>query len=92
MIGVAVLEILEMMERFFAVEDPDVLRLRRRQSAHRPAQMNEVRLDRGVHRVHADLAREIVCLLRVAGTARGHDVGPVVGAAAGKWDEVIARQ
>jgi hypothetical protein len=54
--------------------------------------MHEVWLDRRVHRVHPDLARQIVRLPRVARTARRHDVGPVVRAAAGERDQVVTGQ
>ena len=40
-----VLEIFQMMEGFFPVEDADVLRLGWGQAADGPAQMDEVRLD-----------------------------------------------
>ena len=89
---VPVLEVLEVVECLFPVEQPDVLGLGCCKSADGPAQMNEVRLDGRVHRVHPDLARKVVRLPGVAGAAGGHDVGPVVGAAAGEGDEVVARQ
>jgi len=92
MMRVSVLEILEMMERLFAVEDPNVLRLGRRQTPDGPAQVHEVWLHRGVKGMHSDLAWEVVRLPRVAGTAGGDDVGPIVRASTGKWNEVIACQ
>ena len=79
--GMAMLEIFELVQGLLAVEDPDVLRLSRSKSTHRPAQMNEVWLDGRVHRVHADLAGQIVCFPCVARAASGDDVGPVVGSA-----------
>src|SRR5688572_9806757 len=87
-----VLQLLEMVERLFAVEELDVLRLGRGEPSDRPAQVHEVRLDGRMHRVHADLARQVVRLSRVARTARRYDVGPVVGAAAGEGHEVVACQ
>lgn len=89
---VSMLEVFEVVERLFAVEQLDVSRLRRRQSPHRPAQMHEVRLDWRVHRVHADLARKAIGLSRVARAARGDDVRPVIRTAAGERDEMVARQ
>ena len=75
---VSMLEILEMMQRLFSVEQLDVLRLRRGQPSHCPTQVNEVRLHRCVHRVHADLAWKVVRLPRIAGTTCGHHVRPIV--------------
>ena len=79
---VLLLQIFQMMERLFTVEDPDVLRLSRGEAANGPAQMHEVGLDGRLQRMHPDLARQVVRLPRVAGAAGGDDVGPVVGAAA----------
>ena len=45
-VRVPVLEILELVQRLFPVEELDVLGLRRGKPAHGPAQMHEVRLDR----------------------------------------------
>jgi hypothetical protein len=89
---VALLQIFEMVERLFPIKEPDVLGLGRGESSYRPTQVNEMRLDRRVHRVHPDLAGQIVRLPRIARTARRHDVGPVVRAAARERDQVIARQ
>ena len=86
------LEILEMVQRLFPVKQPDVLRLRRGESAHRPRQVHEVGLDRRVHRVHPDFVRQQVRLARIARAAGGDDVRPVVGAAARERNEMIARQ
>src|SRR5438105_2906806 len=80
------------MEDLLAVEEADVARLRRREATDGPAQMNEVRLDRVGHRMHADLRREVIALARVAGRAGRHDVGPVVGATSGQRDQVVAGQ
>src|SRR6476469_5909337 len=85
-----ILEIFQVMECLFAVEDPDVLRLGRGQAADCPAEVHEVGLDRRVERVHADLARKVVRLAGVAGTAGRDDVGPVVSAAAREGDQVVA--
>src|SRR3984893_12127528 len=87
-----ILEVLEMVERLFAVEDPNVLRLRRRQAPDGPTQVHEVRLDRRVHRMHADLVGQVVRFPGVARAAGGDDVGPVVRATAGEWNEVVACQ
>ena len=92
MIGMPVLEILQVMEGLFAVEDPDVLCLRRRQSPDGPAQVDEVRLDWRVHRMHSDLVRQVVRFPGVAGAAGRDDVGPIVRAAAGERNEMVARQ
>jgi hypothetical protein len=89
---VPLLQIFQMVERLFPVKELDVLRLGRGQSAYGPAEVHEMRLDRSVHRVHPDLARQIVRLFRVARAARGDDVGPVVRSATGKRNQVIARQ
>src|SRR5712671_3178833 len=89
---VPVLEVLEVMQRLLTIEDPDVLRLGRRQAPDGPAQVHEVRLDGSVQRVHPDLARQVVRLTRVAGAAGGDDVGPVVRAAAGEGNEVVASE
>src|SRR5256885_11383866 len=47
---VTVLEIFEVVEGLFAVENPDVLGLGRSQAADSPAQMHEMGLDRCVER------------------------------------------
>ena len=73
----SVLELLQMMEHFAAVEGLDVAGLRRREAADRPAEMHEVRLDGMRERVHPDFLRETIALTRVAGTASGDDVRPV---------------
>src|SRR4051812_26083146 len=54
--------------------------------------MNEVRLDRHMHRMHSDFHRKMICLARVARTARGHDVGPLIGSTARERNQVITRQ
>ena len=90
MIGIPVLEILEVMQRLLTVEDPDVLRLGWRQPPNGPAQMHEVRLDRRVHRMHPDLAWQVVRFPGVAGAAGGDDVGPVVRASARERNEMVA--
>lgn len=77
-----VLEILEVVQSFFAIEHLDVLRLRRRKLADRPRQMHEVRLDGIVHRMHSNLARQAVSLARVARAACRDNVRPVVRSAA----------
>src|ERR1700719_3233842 len=84
----AILKIFQVVQRLFAVEDPNVLRLGRRQTPDGPTQVHEVRLDRCVQRMHSDLARQVVRLPGVAGTAGGDDVRPVVRAPAGEWNEV----
>ena len=81
-IRVAIFQIFQMVQSLLAIEDPNVLSLRRGQTPDRPTQMNKVRLDRGVHRVHPDLVRQVVRLPRVAGAAGGDDVRPVVRAPA----------
>ena len=87
-----VFQILEMVQCLFAVEQPDVSRLCRRQATHRPAQVNKVRLDRSVDRMHSDFTRQTVRLARIARAARGHDVRPLVRSATRQWNQVIARQ
>src|SRR6266568_3810852 len=72
------LEIFQVVQRLLTIENPDVLRLGRRQTADRPAQMHEVRLDRWMQRVHHDLAWQVVRLAGVAGAAGSYDVRPVV--------------
>src|SRR5437870_10177501 len=86
------LEVFEVVQRLLTVENPDVLRLGRRQTTDRPAQMHEVRLDRCMQRVHSDFARQVVRLPGVARAARGYDVRPVVRPAAGERDEMVARE
>ena len=63
-----------------------------REPAHRPREMHEVRLARGVQRVHAALLGQVIPLPRVAGAAGGHHVGPLVVAAARERNQVIPRQ
>ena len=82
MMGVPVLEILEIVQRLLTVEHPDVLRLSRRKLSHRPRQVNEMRLHRRMHRMHSNLAGQTVSLPRIAGAARSHDVRPLVVSAA----------
>ena len=74
----AVLEIFEVVECLLAIKQLDVPRLRGRESSHRPAQMNEVRLDRRIHRMHPDLVRQAVRLASITRAARSHDIGPIV--------------
>ncbi len=88
----AVFQILELMEDFGAVEGSDVLGLDWRKPTNRPTQMHEVRLDRVGERVHSNLFGELIPLPRVAGAARRHDVAPVVRAASGERNEVIASE
>ena len=85
-----VLQILEVMQRLFAVEHPDVLRLRWRKLSHRPRQMHEVRFHRRLHRVNSNLARQTVRLPRVAWAAGSHDVRPLVGSTARQRNEMVA--
>src|SRR5690349_12764709 len=85
-------QLLDLMQRLFAVEEADVLRLDRREAADGPAQVDEVRLDRVRHRVHADLLRHPVPLARIARRAGGDDVRPLVRAAAGERNEMVARE
>jgi hypothetical protein len=75
---VTMLEILEMMQRLLSIEEADVARLRRSKTTHCPAQVNEMRLDRSVHRMHPDLTWEAVRLPRVAWAAGRYDVRPLV--------------
>src|SRR6185503_9129734 len=88
----ALFERLELMQHLIAVERADVPRLDGREAAHGPAQMHEMRLDGMREGMHPDLFRQPVSLARIAGAARGDDVGPVVRAAAGERDEVVARE
>ena len=81
-LGVTVLEVFQLMQCLFAVEDSDVLGLCRGQTTDGPAQMHEVWLDRRVHRVHADFIRQVVRFASVARAAGSDDVGPVVRATA----------
>src|SRR5678815_2755168 len=84
------LEIFEMVERLFAVKKLDVARLRRSEPSHRPAEMNEVWLNRRMHRVHPNFTRQAVGLARIAGTARGDHVRPLVRAAARQGNKMVA--
>ena len=56
--GLTMLQIFEMVQRLLAVEHSYVASLRRRQPPHRPAQVNEMRLDWQVQRMHPDLVRQ----------------------------------
>lgn len=85
-------QILEMVQCLFAVEQPDVSRLCRRQSSHCPAQVNEVRLDRHLQRMHPDFTRQTVRFARIARAASSHDVRPLVRSAARQRHEMIPRQ
>src|SRR5580692_10764261 len=80
----------DLMQYLGAVEHLDVLRLRRREAADGPREVNEVRFHRLVQQVHAAFVGKMVRLFRVARTARGDDVRPRVEAAARKRDDVIA--
>src|SRR4051812_14700971 len=90
--AVSMLQGLELMQDRVAVERLDVARLSGGQAAHRPRQVNEVRLDRVREGMHADLVRQTVPLARVAGRAGSDDVRPVVRAAAGDRDDVVTRE
>ena len=81
-VRMAVFEIFQVVQRLFSVEKTDVTSLSRRQTPYRPAEVDEMRLYRCVHRMHPDLIRQTVRLARIAGAARGDDVGPLVGSAA----------
>ena len=85
------LDHLELVQRLFPVEQANVLRLRGRESAHRPAQVYEVGLHRVNERVHPDLPRQPIPLASVAGGAGGDAVRPIIRPAAGERDQVIAR-
>src|SRR6266487_4862681 len=90
--GMTMFEILEMVQCLFAVEQPDVPRLRRRQSTNCPAQMNEVRLDGRIDRMHTDFTRETVRLPGVTRAARSHNIRPLVRSTTRQRHEMIARQ
>ncbi len=66
----------QLMQGVGAVEHPDILRLNRREAAHCPAQVNEVRLRGLTQREHATLAWEAVAFSRVAGRAGSDDIPP----------------
>ena len=85
-------QILEMVQSLFAVEQLDVPRLCRRQSSHRPAQMNEMRLDGRVDRMHSDFTRKAIRFTRIARAARRHNVRPLVRSTARQRHEMIPRQ
>ena len=86
------LQILEMVQCLFAVEQSDVSRLRRRQSSDCPAQVNEMRLDGRVERMHSDFTRKAVRFARIARAARSHNVRPLVRSTARQRHEMISRQ
>jgi len=75
---VSMLQIFEVMQSLFSVEEADVASLGWRKTPNRPAQMNEVRLYRRVHRVHSNFTRQAVGFASVARAARRYDVGPLV--------------
>ena len=79
-------------EGFLAVEEPDVLRLNRREPPHCPGQVHEVRLVRRGVREHPDLVGQMVPLPGITRTARGYHVGPVVTAAPRQRNQVVARE
>src|SRR5437870_4816007 len=54
--------------------------------------MHEVRLEGRAQRVHPRFLGKEVALARIAARARGEDVGPAVGAAAGQRHQVVPRQ
>jgi len=87
-----VLQILEVVQRLFAVEHPDVLRLSWGKLSDSPRQMHEVRFHRRMHRVHSNLARQTVRLPRVAWTAGSNDVRPLVGSTARQRNEMVASE
>jgi len=64
------------------VKELDVLGLCRGEAPDGPAEMNEVRLDRLVERMHVDLVGKTIGFTGIARTAGGHDVGPFVEATA----------
>ena len=78
----AVLELLELVQRLRAVEQPDVVRLLGSETPHGPAQVHEVRLDGLNDRMHPDLLGQAIRLAGVARSARRDHVRPVVRPAA----------
>src|SRR5947209_18978348 len=88
----AMLEELDLMQHFVAIEGPDVPRLGWGQAAYGPAQVDEVRLDRMCERVHSDLFGQSIAFPRIARAAGRDDVPPLVRAAAREWDEMVARE
>src|SRR5438034_11187013 len=75
-----------------AVESAVVVRLRGREPSKGPAQVQEMRFPRVGERVHPDLFRQAVALLRVARAAGGDNVRPLVRSTAGQRHQVIARE
>src|SRR6185437_9941561 len=82
----------QVIERGAAIENLDVLGLRWRETTHRPCQLNEMRLEGRGKRMHSDLARQVIGLARIAGTARRNDVGPYIQPPTRQWDQMIARE
>src|SRR6185437_4716511 len=80
----------QVIERGAAIENLDVLGLRWRETTHRPCQLNEMRLEGRGKRMHSDLARQVIGLARIAGTARRNDVGPYIQPPTRQWDQMIA--
>ena len=75
------IKLLQVMQGLVTIKHFDVMTLRRSESADCPAQVNEVRLYGRVYRVHPDFAWQTIRLARVARTARGYDVRPVIASA-----------
>src|SRR3989442_8620929 len=90
--GSSPLEGLESRQHIGSVKEPDVLRLRPRETAHGPREVHEVRLMWGAERMHTDFLGQQVPFAGVAARAGGEDVRPGVRAAAGEGHEMIARQ
>src|SRR2546425_1400533 len=83
---------LEGRQHLAAVEQPNVLGLDRRQAAHRPGEMHEVRLERRPQRMHPGFLRQQIALPSVTATARRQHVGPAVGASARQRYQVVSCQ
>src|ERR1035437_2903563 len=86
------LEGLDLLEHFGAVEHPDVLRLRGREAPHGPRQVNEVRLHRRVQQLHAAFSPGMGRLLSVSGPGWRSEVRPRVEAAARERHHVVASE
>jgi len=75
-----------------AIEHRDVLRLRRRDAANRPDQLDVIRLVRRMQRVHAHFLGHVIAFPVVAARARRNDVLPGIPTTPRDRPYVVARQ
>ncbi len=83
---------LERPQYISPVEHLDVFGLRRRDAAHRPNQLDIVRLVRRVDRMHSNFVEQMTALPVVTGRACGHHVVPRVDTAPRDRHDMVARE